>query len=123
MIQLRMNPAGSCLFHPCLPGGFFVINASVVPKCCNANDINNHQNDQDDDVDHGDLPPAPLEGSQHACFTRVAVVTELCLIVVPLRAIGIGEHHPFYTSPDCLILIDKATFCERLTATRLNKPN
>lgn len=123
MIQLRMNPARSCLFHPGFPGGFFIIDASIVPECCNANDISNHQNDQDNNVDHRDLPPAPLDAGQHACFTRVAVVTEQRLIGVPFRAVGIDKHHPFKTSPDSLVLIDKVTICRRLTATRLNKQN
>lgn len=94
-----MNPAGSCLFHPRFPGGFFVIDASVVPECCNANDISNHQNDQDNNVNNRDFPPALLEAGQHACFTRVTIVTELRLIIVPLRAVWIDEYHPFYTSP------------------------
>jgi len=107
------------LCHPCFTIGLIVIHLAVVPISCISNYVNNDKDDHNNNVDHWDLPPTLLETCQHTSLARITCIAKLLLIIAPPCAIWVGSHQSWSWDPHCLILIDIATICWGLAATRL----
>ena len=118
--RLKVYSTRLRLLHSGLPVRFVVVHSFVVSKCGTSNNISNNKDDQDHDVDHGNLPPALFHACKHTCFARVAWVAELRLIIAPLWTIETVSYQPTSRSPNCLISVHVTTLCRGLAASRLH---
>lgn len=104
-----MYPARPRLLHPGLPIGLVVVDPFVVPEGRTRDAVHYDKDDEHDDVDDRDLPPALLQACQHTGLAGVAVVAELLLVVVvPLQTIRISPHEPCSRRPIRLVHVDVA---------------
>jgi len=115
-----MYPTRPRLLHSGLTIGFIVVDPAVVPKCRAGDHVNNHQDDQDDDVNYRNLPPTLFQASQHPSFARVTGVAQLSLVVAPVRTISIGSRQPPSGIPQSLVHISETALCWGFAAARLN---
>lgn len=109
------------LLHSGLTVGFIIVDPAVVPKRRTGDRIHNHQDDQDDDVDHRNLPPTLFQACQHPCFARVTGVAQLALVIAPVSTISVGSHKPSNGVPPSLVHISETAFCRRFAASRLKE--
>lgn len=94
----------------------------IVPECAAPDRINDDEEDQEDDVDGGDLLPVVLQVGKHACLAGHAVVAEHGLVVRPCGAVGVisCSVEARGLDPDSLALVGKVTTCWWLAASRLD---
>ena len=57
----EMHPSRLGLGHPCLAIGLIVVHPFIVPKGCIGDHIKDYKEDEDNNVDNRDLPPAVLK--------------------------------------------------------------
>ena len=115
-----MYPTRLLFLHSGLAIGLIIVDPFVVPKRCTSDHVNNHKDDQYDDVDHRDLPPTLLHASQNPGLAGVTVVAQLLLVVAPPIAIEVGSHEPCPAGPGSLVHIIVSAFCRGLAASRLH---
>ncbi|CAK9147865.1 unnamed protein product [Ilex paraguariensis] len=85
--------------------------------------IDNEDDNKDDEVDNGQLPPLSLHVAKNSDLARLAVEAQLHLVVAPRRAVGVRHGRAgFGGCPDGGVLELEATVTGRLTAARLKKP-
>lgn len=93
---------------------------SVIPEGTAPNGIDHNEENEDDDVDGGDLLPVVLEVGKHPCLARLAIVAERGLIVRPGVAVRIiSGVKPDGFNPHCLNLVGEVTCCRRFAASGL----
>jgi hypothetical protein len=74
---------------PLPPGGIGVI-LTVIPESATPHRIHDHDENQENDVEHSDLLPVGLEVGDHTGLARLAVVAQSRVGVAPCCTVGVG---------------------------------
>lgn len=84
-----MYPAWASLLHPGIPVRFIIVHPLIVPESCARNNIQHDEDDQHNNVDDRDFPPALFQAGNHPSFAGITAVAQLPLIVAPSHAIRV----------------------------------
>jgi hypothetical protein len=63
---------------------------AVIPESATPDRVHDHDENQENDIEHGDFLPVGLEVSDHSGLARLAVVAESRVGVAPCCTVGVG---------------------------------
>ena len=104
-----MEPAWLALGHPCHASGLVIVTSLGVAERGTASNVNDHKDDEDDNVQDGDLAPALLDAGKDARLARVTPEAKRLLVVAPLHTVRLIDRDTRVLLPKRLIHVCECT--------------
>jgi hypothetical protein len=107
------------LGHSCHADRLIILDPLCVAERGTASNVDDHEDDEHDNVQDGDLAPALLDAGKDACLARVALEAKHLLVVAPLGTVCFSQGNAGVLCPIRFVPICERTRRWWLTASRL----